>query len=67
MKSKQTNYNQPERHKNRPLFPKTGVQLHCPKCESDILANDINIERGLAKCQNCNNVFSFEDELKRID
>lgn len=64
MEKEKSQYKQPEQYKNRPLFPKTGLQLHCPKCDHDIIADDINIDRGLAKCRNCNNVFSFEEKLR---
>jgi len=64
MDFEKTKYDRPERYKNRPLSPKKGVQLHCPKCEHNIIASDININKGLAKCSNCNNVFTFEEEVK---
>lgn len=56
-------YDQPN-FNDRPLFPKMGLQLHCPKCEHEIVSDDINIDRGLAKCKNCNNVFTFEQNLR---
>ena len=35
------------------------MRLHCPKCASEIPADNINLDRLLAKCQQCNNVFGF--------
>lgn len=64
-------YQQPHQHKNPPLFPKTGnaplfpkvgLQLSCPNCNHQIIAEDININKEFAKCGNCNNVFSFEED-----
>src|SRR5262245_7035104 len=39
------------------------MQLQCSTCQHPILATDINIEIGIAKCTACNNVFSFLDAL----
>lgn len=63
MEYKEPEYDQPQ-HKNRPLFPKVGFQLNCPKCNHDIIAEHINIDKTLAKCSNCNNVFTFEENIK---
>ncbi len=60
-------YKEPEyeqhQHQNKPLFPKLGIQLKCPKCSHEIIADDINIDKTIAKCKNCNNVFTFEEEV----
>ena len=34
-------------------------QLHCPDCQTQVLVEDINIQQGLAKCRQCNGIFSF--------
>lgn len=62
MEYKEPKYDQPQ-HQNKPLFPKLGIQLNCPKCSHEIIADDINIDKAIAKCKNCNNVFTFEDEV----
>ena len=36
--------------------------LTCPKCSHFISGKDINIEKTLAKCEDCNHVFSFEHD-----
>ena len=41
------------------------IQLSCPNCRKAIRAEDINIEQVVAKCANCNHVFSFTRELER--
>lgn len=38
--------------------------LTCPNCSHFISAIDINIDKGMAKCHQCNHVFTFSDDLK---
>ena len=52
----------PYRSINRSILPKLGMQIDCPKCAEQVLSNNINIDKGVAKCKNCNTVFSYEDE-----
>lgn len=35
------------------------MQLTCPKCGSAITADNINVQTGVAKCLQCNEVFNF--------
>jgi len=37
--------------------------LHCPHCGQQIHADDINLDKALAKCRECNAVFSFADAV----
>ena len=62
MESRASKYDQPQ-YQNKPIFPKLGIQLNCPRCQHEIPAEDINIDKALAKCKNCNNVFSFQEEI----
>jgi hypothetical protein len=39
------------------------MQLYCKSCGEPILAEDIHLERALAKCRACNAVFGFEEDL----
>ena len=39
------------------------MKLDCPKCAAEILAEDMNLERMVAKCHHCHSVFSFADEF----
>lgn len=55
-------YKQPEDG----LFKK-GVHLDCVECGTPIPAKDININTSLAKCENCNSIFDFENEVKEWD
>lgn len=32
--------------------------MNCPKCKSEIASDDINIQKDIAKCANCNHVFT---------
>src|SRR5947207_2675325 len=34
--------------------------MNCPRCGKLILADDVNLDRLLAKCRACNEVFRFE-------
>ncbi len=45
-------------------LPTLGTQLECPNCQAEILADDINIDRAIAKCHNCHHVFPFDEETK---
>ena len=38
-------------------------KLTCPNCEKDILSDDINIDKGLAKCSQCHVLFNIENEV----
>lgn len=38
------------------------MRLHCPKCADPIPAQDVNIRSLVAKCERCDNVFSFQHE-----
>ncbi len=46
------------------------MQLYCPHCGQQIQADDINLDKELAKCRSCNAVFSFhgviEDGGRRV-
>lgn len=39
------------------------MKLNCIKCAAEIPAENMNLDRMVAKCAVCNSVFSFEDEL----
>jgi hypothetical protein len=39
------------------------VQIHCPECKQLIQADQINLERGLAKCQGCHNLFRLDAQI----
>jgi len=40
------------------------MRLHCPECQHQIPAEDVNIVKTIAKCVECNNIFEFTDQLK---
>ena len=52
----------PYRSINRSILPKLGMQINCPNCAEQIESDNINIDKGVAKCGNCNTVFSYEDD-----
>ena len=39
------------------------MQIHCKSCDQEIAADDINIDKAIAKCSACNAVFGFGDLL----
>ncbi|WP_428267116.1 hypothetical protein [Haliangium sp.] len=39
------------------------MTLSCPRCSADIVAEDIHLDRGLAKCRACNAVFGLPAQL----
>ena len=45
-------------------LPKLGSLLHCPTCNAEVFSDGINIDKAIAKCSNCHNVFPFEEEIK---
>jgi predicted Zn finger-like uncharacterized protein len=39
------------------------VRLTCPECGAQIVSNDINLDRMVAKCAECNTVWSFDESF----
>lgn len=39
------------------------MQLHCPGCKKPIDAQDVNLDRMVARCRGCHAVFDFSDQL----
>ncbi len=39
------------------------MKLRCPDCGAEVPADNINLDRMVAKCQVCNAVFAFGDQL----
>jgi ribosomal protein S27AE len=39
------------------------MKLDCPKCGNEILADNMNLDRMVAKCDKCHSVFSFADKF----
>ncbi len=40
------------------------MQIHCKECGHEVRAEDVNLERVLAKCAHCHAVFNFSDQLE---
>jgi predicted Zn finger-like uncharacterized protein len=38
--------------------------LACPNCDNFVSADDINIDKTIAKCSSCNHVFNFEHQFE---
>jgi len=43
------------------------MQLNCKQCGGEILAEQVNLDRLIAKCTVCNAVFSFADQFPDAD
>lgn len=41
--------------------------IKCPLCETEIIADNINIQTDIACCQNCNNIFKISENLNAND
>ena len=37
------------------------MQIQCPRCAQDIPTTAVNMERFIAKCDNCNSMFDISD------
>ncbi len=47
-------------------LPKVFQKINCPSCQSEVNADNLNLEKSVAKCGGCNAVFSIEEELKHV-
>ena len=41
------------------------MRLFCPLCGSLIPAEDMNLDKALAKCRKCDNLFGFAERQRR--
>jgi len=47
----------------KPESAKVFAKICCPNCSAEVPVNEVNIDKGLGKCQPCNIVFSFDDQV----
>lgn len=47
-------------------FPKVFKKVSCPSCSQDVGADQINLQNSLAKCSNCDVIFSIEEEVASL-
>ncbi len=47
-------------------FPKVFKKVHCPSCEEEVNADDLNLQNSVAKCGSCNVIFSIEEEVEIV-
>ena len=47
-------------------IPKVFKKVHCPSCEEEVLADDLNLQNSIAKCGSCNVIFSIEEEVEGV-
>lgn len=43
------------------------MQLNCPYCQSPVPAANVNIAQLVAKCERCNQLFTFDRQLEHIE
>ncbi|MDX1943303.1 MAG: hypothetical protein SFU99_22245 [Saprospiraceae bacterium] len=50
-------------------MPKKVMQIHleCPNCGASIRAEDVNIDKLIAKCSQCHTLFGFDTMLKQVE
>jgi len=48
-------------------FPKVFKKIICPSCEESVNADQLNLEKSIAKCGSCHVVFSIEEELSNLN
>jgi hypothetical protein len=39
--------------------------MFCPRCEADLKASEVNLDRLVAKCSNCDALFSVADQVEQ--
>jgi len=44
-------------------FPQTIIHLDCPECNTPVKAQNINLDKTTAKCDHCDSIFNFENEM----
>jgi len=48
-------------------FPKVFKEVCCPSCNNTIPADNLNLAKSVAKCGECNVIFSFEEEMSSLN
>jgi len=41
--------------------------IHCPKCDAKVDPGQLNIKQLVGKCNSCGTIFSFAEDLPRVD
>jgi len=41
-------------------------KVHCPSCQLGVVAENINLDKSIAKCSNCDVIFSIADDVGKI-
>ncbi len=47
-------------------FPKAYSHIHCPSCNTAVVAGNINLQNSVAKCSACNAIFSVHEQMERV-
>ena len=46
--------------------PKVFQKINCPSCDTEVSADNLNIDKGVAKCGGCHAIFSIEKEVENV-
>ena len=47
-------------------FPKVFKKIHCPSCANEVGMENVTLENSLAKCSECQVIFSIEEEVASL-
>ncbi|MBT8229648.1 MAG: hypothetical protein KJO50_05265 [Bacteroidia bacterium] len=47
-------------------LPKAYSKVHCPSCNEEVAADNLNLQNTIAKCNSCNVLFSLNDQIKSL-
>ena len=47
-------------------LPKVFKKINCPSCAKEVTADNLNLQNSVAKCGNCNVIFSIEEEVEKV-
>ncbi len=47
-------------------FPKVFKKVHCPSCHEEVIADNLDLQNSLAKCNSCHVIFSIEEEVESV-
>ncbi|MDH3243224.1 MAG: hypothetical protein OEM26_01300 [Saprospiraceae bacterium] len=47
-------------------FPRVFKKVHCPSCQEEVIADNLDLQNSLAKCGSCHVIFSIEEEVEGV-
>ena len=52
--------------KSKEELPVVFEKVMCPSCNGHVHADNLNLEKSLAKCGDCSVIFSFEKDVEKV-